>query len=323
MKKCQPQLSYIKPVFVFLIALFITSAPLFSSHAKEIDELHSKQEKIPPEDMQKITAEARDAAIQAIIISRAESYRNVHALALIYPEITKTPLECYQLAVSNYVEDTWDRLVKEYGCSEGGACDNAPNGSLRKSIESNKRYDNYRNDQWYKNLLAEISTSEFIASKFYDIMRSVRNYLNPAITEKTTLTTEQQEVQITKINRYLSTCGTLQQLPWSTINADIPANAPTSSTAIKLGIYDQLIESLLASQFPKDKQGDVGCLWILNMHKSIYKNCGDDKKCIEPAPQDTKEDLERQMEELKAHQCSYSYSLKMALSKTTSTGKNH
>lgn len=263
-------------------------------------------------------AEGARKAELAVIRNRAESTRFLNDLLLFFSDNHLPSAGCYQAALSSYVEDKWNEVGKATGCSSDSVrC--AAGSRMDTGLEDQQ----LKNDPHYQKMGIGLANTWVLASTVYKIMRSVVPALGdssgidsffitapPAKMDSTYLQPVQVKEEVQKMQKYMDACGSLKPQPWIAVGTPIsydPWSPELVQMAIKMGIYRLLVENIISGQIPKEKQGYVGCLRTLTKTQSELSTCGDNKTCLDVVHTDPKEEMIKQLEDMKSNQCSSVY----------------
>jgi hypothetical protein len=252
-------------------------------------------------------AESHKKADLAVANGRALGQRNLNDLTLLFFDRPAETAACYQAALSNYVEDQWNRIARETGCDSNEVFCSKTNyflDSLANAFGYSwaKKF-NYGSDdinaemsfviKMYK-LLGSTETPENIrhrfvslsntwpvAAKIFPYIRSVDSGLVPkdaldvfAIPQAGKPNPLQAEDTDPAI---LQTRSDELDRYVASCNARQPlawsvvgddlSQLSPTQAAIKLGVYGLLVKYVVGHQVPENKQGYIGCLLTLNQSR--------------------------------------------------------
>jgi hypothetical protein len=250
-------------------------------------------------------AQAEGAKIADLLETRTRAayQRQLKDLITMFPEYIVQPFSCYQAAISNYVEDQWNRIGKSENSSDPfGWAANAAYFKYTMPVTEYLRTDSEMNS--FKGQSPETTSNE---SPIDRVNKAMEKHKLPPIS------LEELTARLEEVNKYMASCNSMKPRAWSIVGSSFASPPDMTVTALKIGAYYILIQSLLTYHLPEDKKGYVGCIVALFPAIDTSKDdpCQQDKKCIEEIPADTKDSLFSQLDELKTHQCSFTYAHEM------------
>jgi hypothetical protein len=262
-------------------------------------------------------------AVVGVVKNRAQYQRNLNDLTAFFADNHVQSAACYQAALSNYVEDQWNRLGKQTGCdSETESCKDARPVKFPGMAEGEVT-------EAYAHYALVLANQAAISNAMYDFILPIINALVPnealnsfsdgyapaAPKIKNPPDPGVLKTELTELQGYIDSCATRQATSWAIVGTDIPAPVGSPNlmrAASKLAVYNVLVQNVIGSEAPADKRGYISCLTMFNQFRQALTPCNEHIACIETIPADTKDQLTPLLDDLKAHQCSSSYALDLA-----------
>lgn len=281
------------------------------------------------------TKTARAERLSVLEVLKTKHQRTLDDLALLFPDAFQSSKECYQAALSNYIEDHWNRLAGEYGCfSDARLCEKGSKESLIAQANQQRYLENPVPEQ----ILIESTNAAMLVgalSKYtqplyvffkegipkdvivdYNEARALPqkqipdplSFIQPPQDKK--FAPEEVQSRVKELNRYVESCQKIEPLPWVSIGKAVSPSTVAAST-MKLGEYAKLLSSMVGQKLTTSENKVIQCLLTLNEVKTRLVECEAGTACATTPPQDTKEDLLGQLDELIKYDCSLAHAIKM------------
>jgi hypothetical protein len=267
-----------------VFALLALPAPAYGSEATQNASLTEAQTKTEQEHQADLNL-TRDRAVYQ---------HRIDDLFVLFPENFTQPKACYQTAVSNYVDDQLSRS------------DFMGYMKFTKPVTMYLAEDSEINSfDW--NSKGPPHTDADLSARLSRI--AGENQISP----------QELAARVAQLNDYVASCGSKNPAPWSVVGVPFSTQLQPLVTGQKLSFYDLMMGHFLAYHLPKDERGYVGCVYALTYPYTALAQlelqndspCDEDKKCVESILSESKEHLLKQLDELKAHQCTLTYAFQM------------
>lgn len=253
---------------------------------------------------------SEDRAIIAVLKARAANQHKLNDLILLYGDRLPISQACYQSAISNFIEDTWNKTSKVEGCeSTDTLCDKDPKAqeNLVQHLKMSGRSIDNNND---KKEGISFANNWYVSSQLLNIIEIM---FAPDDHKKRTgqaVSLDQSKKPLDKYNGYINSCSKMQPVSWSEAGKLFDAASSPSINALKLGAENLLIDYAVASQIPAEKEA-IHCAGVLiRAREKAHESCKD-KICADTVIADDKQTLIKWLDELKSHQCDLSYAYQM------------
>jgi hypothetical protein len=239
-----------------------------------------------------VDAVADDGAAVNAMKMRAWYRRDVDNIFLLYGDKLPVTMECYEVAISNYVEEKWASFEKSYGTASG--TDTKKSWPVLGAMYRLLRQFQYALDP-------EDEVNGFASKR--ETIAEIERKAQP-------LTSQQKQNLEEELEHYVGNCHTLKPVAWT-----VPGNALTeggslTAVSIKLSLDALLTGYLVARQLPAENKGYIGCLYVWNEAERSRNLCKD-KACADDVPMDDRNALTEKLEELRTQGCGLDSALQM------------